>query len=42
MRQSLEAADRLEIEAGVENARAADAERLEATPVHPDADLFVS
>ena len=42
MRQSLEAAYGLAIEARVENALAADAERLEATPVHPDVDLFVS
>ena len=34
MRQSLEAAYRLAVEAMMQDALAADAERLEATPVH--------
>ena len=42
MGQGHETAYRLAIEAMGDNALAADAERLEATPVHPDMDLFVS
>ena len=42
MRESLETAYRLAVEAMVENALAADAARPEARPVHTDGELFVS